>query len=84
MCGCLVVAWPLSSPTRLRKATGLQPKRMWGRLGATHQAVPSGPPLEYMSMESLWHLTHSSNLSSPRKWERGGEAGVRATPCAQL
>ena len=41
----------------------------------------SGVPLAYTANHSL---THSSQLPSPRKWERGGGAGVRGTPCAQL
>jgi len=30
------------------------------------------------------HHTHSSQLPSPRQWERGGEAEVRATLCPRL
>ena len=49
-----------------------------------HPPLPPRKPGERGRLPRPTHLKRSSHHPSHRKWERGGEAGVRGTPCAHL
>jgi len=52
-------------------------------LTSPHPPAPS-PTAQAREKGTLPRLAHPSKLPPLRKCERGGGAGVRATPCAQL